>query len=570
MQICKKCVLDANIPEIEFSQEGVCNYCELHDNLSNAFPNDETGKASITKIFEDIKKKGRRQKYDCLVGISGGVDSVYLLGLVKSHGLNPLAVHIDNGWNSKISDKNIVNIIKILKVDSVKYVIDKSEMNDVLRSFMSASYAWADGPTDIALLSVLYKTAKDYGIKRILVGNNFRTEGRQPTEWTHIDGKILDFIHKKYGSIKELKSFKNLSLWDLFKYEFLYGIKIIKPLYYIDYDKAKAKKEIEKKYNWKDYGGHHHESVFTRFIIGCWLPKKCNIDKRKITFSAQVRSGFRDRKGALEELKELPYSEKLMEEDKQEIIRRLDFTEEEFENIMEKPYTTYKDFPSYNGIYTLVDRYMKFVYNLFGIKPMMAFKLPKYSSVGEVQFDRYRLKKIASLVQGREKILDVGSAAFPNIFLKNKTIIGLDLNTTKGASHYKKIVIGNVDDLPYPFKENEFDAVTAGEIIEHLENPNLFLKGAYNILKAGGTLVLSTPNPNSIWERILTLNLSRKYFYDPEHFNLYPQRWLIRILERNGFKNIKVYSGGLTVPFFNKNIYFPRPWAEYTVISAEK
>ena len=124
--------------------------------------------------------------------------------------------------------------------------------------------------------------------------------------------------------------------------------------------------------------------------------------------------------------------------------------------------------------------------------------------------------------------------------------------------------------IAYPFKENEFDAVTAGEIIEHLENPNLFLKGAYNILKAGGTLVLSTPNPNSIWERILTLNLSRKYFYDPEHFNLYPQRWLIRILERNGFKNIKVYSGGLTVPFFNKNIYFPRPWAEYTVISAEK
>jgi len=200
----------------------------------------------------------------------------------------------------------------------------------------------------------------------------------------------------------------------------------------------------------------------------------------------------------------------------------------------------------------------------------MISKLPKYNNVRDMQFDRYRLKRIAKLVEGRKKVLDVGSAAFPNFFLENETIIGLDLNITKGATHYDQVVIGNVDNLANLFKKNEFDAITAGEIIEHLENPNLFLQGAYKTLKKGGVLVLSTPNPNSIWERLLTLNLSRKYFYTTEHFNLYPQRWLIRILERNGFKNVKVFSGGITIPFLNKNIPFPRPWAGYTIISAEK
>lgn len=570
MQICKRCILDENVPEIEFNQNGVCNYCELHDNLSVAFPNDTKGKEILEETFSNIKTRGKGKKYDCLVGVSGGVDSIFLVDLVKSYGLNPLLVHIDNGWNSKISDENVNNIAKKLNLDIVRYVIDEKEMNDVLKSFMKASYAWVDGVTDIVLLSILYKTAKEYGIKRVLVGNNFRTEGRQPTEWTHIDGRIVDFIHKKYGDIQNLQSFRNLILWNLFKYEFLDGIKIIKPLYYVDYDKKKAKAIISKKYGWKDYGGHHHESVFTRFIIGYWLPKKCGIDKRKITFAAQVRSGFRDRDEALKKLKELPYSEELMEKDKAEIIKRLDFTEKEFEDIMKMPYTTYKDFPSYEKIYNVVDKYMKFVYGIFGVKPMMAFKLPKYNSVGEVQFDRYRLKRIAELVEGREKILDVGSAASPNLFLKNETIIALDLNVTKGATHYDKVVVGNADNVSDFFSENEFDAITAGEIIEHLENPNFFLQGAYQTLKKGGVLVLSTPNPNSIWERLLTLNLSRKYFYDPEHFNLYPQRWLIRILERNGFKNVKVYSGGITIPFLNKNVPFPRPWAEYTVISAEK
>ena len=569
-KICNRCVLDDSVPDIEFNKEGECNYCELHDKLSEAFPNDERGKQILKEMFAKMKKDGEGGEYDCVVGISGGVDSTYLIHLTKSYGLRPLAVHVDNGWNSEISVSNIKNSIEKLNVDLVTYVIEWNEMKDILKSFVKASFAWADGPTDVALVSALYRVAKENKVKNILVGNDFRTEGRQPTEWTHVDARTINYIHKKFGIVKKLKSYPNLSIWDMFKYEFLYGIKLVKPLYFLDYDKAQAKELVTKEYGWRDYGGHHHESIFTRFIIGYWLPIKFDIDKRKITFSAQIRSDLRKREQALIELTELPYDKKKMDQDREYVIKKLGFTEKEFNEIIKLPNTTYKDYPSYNGIYNFIGKYLKFLYKIFGVKPMMAFDLPKYNKLENVRFDRYRLKRIAQLVKGREKLLDVGSAAFPNTFLNNNNIIGLDLNITNGASHYKKTIVGDVNDLPYPFKKNEFDAITAGEIIEHLENPNNFLQGAYEILKPNGVLVLSTPNPNSIWERILTLNLSRKYFYDPEHFNLYPQRWLLRILERNGFKNVKIYSGGTTIPLININIPFPRPWAEYTIVYAKK
>lgn len=570
MRICARCVLDESIPEIEFNQEGICNYCEVHDNLVKAFPNDRKGKEILEKTFEDIKVQGKGKRYDCIVGVSGGTDSSYLIHLAKSYGLNPLAVYIDNGWNSKVSIENINKMVKALQIDIKTYVVDPDEINSIFKAFFNASYAWVDGVTDLLLSAVLYKMARKYGIKRILIGSDFRTEGRQPTEWTHIDTRTVKSINKKYGSIKKFSSFISLSLWDIFQYEFLYGIKMIKSLYYINYDKAKAKEFLAKEYNWEDYGGHHHESVFTRFIVGYWLPRKCGIDKRRITFSAQIRSGQRNREEALKELEELPYSEDLMQEDKKLVTSRLGFTKTEFDKLMKLPCTTYKDFPSYEKYFELVNKYFRFVYRIFGVKPMMAFELPKYHEKRRLPFDKYRLKKIASLVVSKAKVLDVGSADAPNIFLKNKEIIGLDINPIKETSNYTKVVKGDANKLESIFSKGSFDAITAGEIFEHLENPNLFLKGAHNILKPGGLLVLSTPNPNSIWERLLTLNLSRKYFYTPDHFNLYPQRSLIRILERNGFKNIKVLSGGLTIPFINTNIPFPRPWAEFTIIRAEK
>lgn len=377
-KICKRCVLDDSVPDIEFNEEGECNYCELHDKLSEAFPNGERGKMILDEMFEEIKIDGEGKEYDCVVGISGGVDSTYLIHLAKSYGLRPLAVHVDNGWNSEISVSNIKNSIEKLSVDLYTYVIDWNEMKDILKSFMRASYPWADGPTDVALISALYKVAKENGVKNILVGNNFRTEGRQPSEWTHVDGRIIKHIQKKYGTIKKLKSYPNLSNLDLFNYEILSGIKMVKPLYYLDYDKEKTKKFISKEYGWEDYGGHHHESIFTRYIIGSWLPEKFGIDKRKITFSAQVRSGLRDRDQALEELKEFAYDKKKIELDKKYIIEKLGFSKDEYEEILKSKNSSFKDFPSYYGLYENIGKYLKFVYKVFRMKPMMAFDLPTY------------------------------------------------------------------------------------------------------------------------------------------------------------------------------------------------
>ncbi len=379
MKICKRCILDEQVPQIEFNKKGICNYCELHDNLSKAFPNDiEKGKPILEAMFNNFKKKQKGNKYDCIIGVSGGVDSIYLLHIAKSYGLNPLAVHIDNGWDTEISKNNIKNILEKLSVDLYTYSIDWEDMKDVLKSFLKASYPWADGPTDIALLSALYKVAKQHNVRNILVGNNFRTEGKQPTEWTHIDSRIVKHICKKFGKKKSLKSFPNLSIYDMFKYEFIYKIKINKPLYYLDYDKEKAKKIITEKYNWQDYGGHHHESILTRFIIGFWLPQKFGIDKRKITFSAQVRSGYRNRNQALQEIKDLPYDKKKMQEDKINITKRLGFSKEEFEDILNSSNKSFRDFPSNYKFYQFITKHTKFVYKMFGTKPMIAFELPSY------------------------------------------------------------------------------------------------------------------------------------------------------------------------------------------------
>lgn len=377
-KVCKRCVLDRSVPDIEFDAKGECNYCELHNMLCEAFPNDERGQATLEEMFKKIKLAGDGKEYDCVIGISGGVDSTYLIHLAKSYGLRPLAVHVDNGWDSEISVNNIKNSIEKLSVDLYTYVIDWREMKDILKSFIKASYIWADAPTDVALVAALYKVAAENKIKHILVGNNFRTEGRQPTEWTHVDFKVINYIHKKFGTIKKLESYPNLSNIDLFKYEFLLGIKMVKPLYFIDYDKEKAKKLVTEKYGWKDYGGHHHESIFTRFIIGYWLPVKFNADKRKITFSAQVRSGLRTREQALKELKELPYSQKQMDLDMEYVIKKLGFTKEEFENIMKSENKTFRDFPSSFELYERIGKSLKFIFDIFGTRPMMAFKLPSY------------------------------------------------------------------------------------------------------------------------------------------------------------------------------------------------
>jgi N-acetyl sugar amidotransferase len=340
--ICSKCVLDTTVPEIIFDSKGICNYCKIHDELEKIYPADEKGDFLLDKLIKKIKKSGKGKRYDCIVGVSGGTDSTYTLWLMKELGLNPLAVHFDNGWNSDIAVKNIKNSTTILDVDLYTHVADWEEFKDLQIAFLRSSTPDAEVPTDYAIISVLLEVAKKEKIKYIIEGQSFRAEGTTPTGWTYHDGKYLRSIQKKFGNHKS-KSFPILSFFSLIYYFFILRIKFVRPLEYTKYSKAKARKVNIEKLGWIDPGGHHHESVYTKFFQSYYLPVKYSIDKRKRELSAQIRSGEIERDKALSILS-APYSY-----DPELItytISKLGISGEEFEDIMKSPARSFLDYPN--------------------------------------------------------------------------------------------------------------------------------------------------------------------------------------------------------------------------------
>ncbi|MCZ6594909.1 MAG: N-acetyl sugar amidotransferase [Bacteroidetes bacterium] len=365
-QICTRGVWDSTIPGIEFDENGVSNYSKMFDRLIETFPRGESGHRTWLEIVDKIKTSAKNNNYDCLVGVSGGTDSSYLLHLAKQYGLRPLAVNLDNGWNTDISVRNIKKVTSKLKIDLETYVINYEEIKDILRSYMRASLPWIDIPTDLAIKSSLYRIAAREGVKYILRGNDFRSEGTQPREWTYGDGKQLVYIQKKYGTHK-LKTFPNYTLGNLIYFGYLRQIKSIYPFYYLDYQKKSAQQLLQDEYDWHYYGGHHHENIFTKFAICYWLRKKFNIDKRKITFSAQILTGEISRKDALQELQLPPYDPDQMERDKDFTLKKLDLTEAEFQTIMRRENKYFYAYPSH---YPLIQKFIKTA------KPVLSLVLP--------------------------------------------------------------------------------------------------------------------------------------------------------------------------------------------------
>jgi N-acetyl sugar amidotransferase len=349
-QVCKVGVWDESVPGIAFDSNGVSNYAKLFYELAKAYPRSEKGKKEWKHIVEQIKKAGKGKNYDCIIGVSGGTDSSYLLHLAKEENLRVLAVNLDNGWSSDIAVKNIKRMTKQLGFDLETYVIDYEEIKDLLRSYMLAALPWIDIPTDLAIKAVLYQIAAREKIKFVLRGNDFRSEGSQPEEWTYGDGRQLKYIHKKFGKVK-LKTFPNYTLFNLIYYGLVRGIKSIYPFYYLEYNKKEAQAFLQKEYAWEYYGGHHYENIFTKFAISYWLYEKFGIDKRKITFSAQILSGEISRDFALNELNKVPYDKELIERDLEFVLKKLEITKEEFEKIMASPNHSYLDYPSYSYIF---------------------------------------------------------------------------------------------------------------------------------------------------------------------------------------------------------------------------
>ena len=341
--ICKRCVYGDTIPRIEFDEDGICNYCHMHDELLVRYPAGEEGARHLQRMADDIKKSARGKKYDCLVGVSGGCDSSYLTVRLVELGLKPLAVHFDNTWNSPIATQNIYNVLNKLGVDLETYVVDNREYDDILRAFMLSGTKDLDGPTDLALASVLYAAAEKYGLKYIIEGHSFRTEGIAPLNWVYMDGRFIRAVHEQYGSLP-MKSYPLMTLWKFIKWSALLGIRRIRPLYYMEYRKEEVKKVLADKFGWQWYGGHHLENRWTSFCIQYVLYKRWNVDLRLLGHAAQVRSGQLTREEALEQL---AHPVEVPDELVRLVKKRLRFDDAEFERVMNLPRRTWQDFANY-------------------------------------------------------------------------------------------------------------------------------------------------------------------------------------------------------------------------------
>ena len=339
--ICKKCVSDTTIPGFK-SNENDCNYCELHDKFNEQYPIDQN---TLDVMIEQIKKDGHGKQYDCIIGISGGCDSSYLLYKAVEWGLKPLTVHYNNSWNSKIANSNMDKILTELKVPIEEHIINTKEVNDIWRSFLRARVPDIEAPTDIALATVAYKAADEYNIKYILDGHSFRTEGIAPLGVSYMDGKYIEDVHKKFGS-EDMVTFPNLWLSNWIKWIFK-GIKRVRPLYHIDYNKEEAKKVLNDKFGWEWYNHHHGDNEFTAFFRNYYRNKICGIDSRLTEYSALIRSGQMERNEALK-LLEKPLE---FDGDLEEVRDRLNMTKDEWDKAMMYPTKTHNDFKNYKSTF---------------------------------------------------------------------------------------------------------------------------------------------------------------------------------------------------------------------------
>jgi N-acetyl sugar amidotransferase len=337
-EICTKTVLDTTVPGITFDKNGECNFCRYYDALAQrtVLRAHEVLKQEFDSIVHAIRSAGKNKQYDCVLGVSGGLDSTYLALLAKRNGLKPLLVHFDNGWNSELAVKNIERIIQTLGLELHTFVMDWDEFRDLQRSYFFASVVDVEVPTDQLIFAALHKIAYARGIKFILAGNNVVTESINPDGWVYknkLDLVNLRAIHKKYGTLP-LKKLPRLGIYERYFYEAVCGIQTVNLLDLIDYRKAEIKKEVENYFGWSDYGGKHHESVFTRFYQGFYLPEKFNIDKRKAHLSNLILSGQLSRQEALEELMHPPYSKEEQKADLEYVKKKLGFSDAEWKSIM--------------------------------------------------------------------------------------------------------------------------------------------------------------------------------------------------------------------------------------------
>ncbi len=361
---CSRCLSNNTIQSIYLDSNNICQFCKIYDEMDNEFPLNDSSEKKLLEIADKIKKEGLNSKYDCVVGVSGGRDSTFLLYYIKKIlNLRPLAVHYDNGFDSDTSVSNILNICQKLNVDLETNVADWQTFKKITRSFFLAGVSDPDTPTDVGIFKTMYQTAYREKIKYVFNGHSFRTEGIEPLDWTYMDGKYIQEIHKKYGD-GDLTKFDNFYISDIIKYKIFAGIKTILPLNYINYSYDMVEKILKKEVNWNYYGGHHHESLLTKFVVSSYLPKKFNIDRRLTSYSAMVRARLISKVDAKKVLQEKPILEKDEENLKKYILDKLDLSDEEFKNIMLKENKNFRNFKTYYNFFKYFKIPVKILYKL--------------------------------------------------------------------------------------------------------------------------------------------------------------------------------------------------------------
>lgn len=346
-QQCTLSVMDTIAdPDIRFDEKGICNYYYeyLAAEKAQGFKG-AAGEAKLKEAVAKIKAAGAGNTYDCVIGLSGGADSTYLCYLAKQLGLRPLVVHFDYGWNSELAVQNIENTTKKLDQHLLTYVMDWPEFKELQRSYFKASVMDLDVPADHMIFGALFKTAAKFKIKYMISGNNVWTEHTLPKTWNYnkFDLVNLKNIHFTYSKMP-LKKLPALGLWHYAWYQLVKNIQSVQLLNYVEYKKENIKEIITRELDWRDYGGKHHESIFTRFYQGYILMRKFNIDKRKAHLSNLIFAGQLTREEALAELAQPSYDPSLQEQDKEYVAKKLGFTKEEFEGVLTQPNRSHQSF----------------------------------------------------------------------------------------------------------------------------------------------------------------------------------------------------------------------------------
>lgn len=363
-QICTNCVMDTTDSKITFDDKGVCDHCNgFYKSILPSWHTDEKGWLALQKTVAEIKKEGEGKDFDCIIGMSGGIDSSYLTYISKEKlGLRPLVFHVDAGWNSQIAVNNIEKLVDKLGLDLYTEVIDWEEMRDLQLAFFKSGVPHIDTPQDHAFFATMYNFAEKHNIRHILTGANYSTECvRNPLEWMYYQSdsiQLLD-IHKRFGT----KPLINFPITNILRHRvylrYIKKIQVVTPLNYLPYMKAEAMRLLEDDFGWQPYPQKHFESRFTKFYEGYWLPKKFGYDTRKVQYSSLILTKQMTREDALEKLSRPPYDADTIAQDFEYVATKLGISVEELQGYLDAPNKSYRDYRSQESIYAVGSAVLK-------------------------------------------------------------------------------------------------------------------------------------------------------------------------------------------------------------------